>query len=1029
MTNNLKNFYVLNGTEISLQNQKNELYLNLETSQLLSQVPQNIKCTFKASGIHPYLLNNDFEQEIKSISKFRIVLCSMPDYTSTKEHSIIKYGDQVSFMFPNNLFMISSNDGDLKLQMLEGDKTLTSVNLPVNSKFTILDPETKFPSNKPLFFDDIIILRSSFGGNLALTMTNNSQLQYERGGEMKIGSVDDIHTEVNSNSNVKIDECKWKVVKVDIPFIPSWNKKRKYLNYNINSYLYHLDKNYCKNKNRNYSNSKDLDKNINSKEISTVIDKSKPKLSSFKLEEQDKILVNDLLLVMLGLEGNYIKRVVNNTSYKDFKVEFEVEPYLDNPTCEPSFLSLVNLILPMGYYYNSITHYLNAGSSPETGVVVKGFCEGLKRLLKEYILFVNQLEEYKNNNNYFSLQQLLWLCQPSIKLLECIYKLCQKCFMIKGGALLNIIYSSYLHENDSQIKSIYKYLLNKSFLPFFDKIKLWVCHGILENEHDYQEFMIFSPKSYIKEKLNNYYHDLFWETKFILNEENIPVFFENIAKKILFIGKSYNIIKECGKNIKCPYELEFESFRDILQESEYDINTLIKNNFDIYKTDGIIDLSVNNSKNNNIKINNSLINNRTNQMIFETERINEFENLIDKIYQWINDTLKTVLFSEKDLIIMIHSFKKYFLMEAGDFYNDFIEMNLNLFTSGINKINEENKIKKAENIIKIPLNINEDENKNVFKFEITNMTLEDLKKYLSNYNKILKNNENDITKITSQLQKIDKIFNMKKKEEPKEYVKVIECIEIEPDIQWPLNLVFSQKNNMKYKLLFRHLIRLKFIEKLLYNIFTIHQDFKELNIQFKLKDSFFLRDCMINFIKNLIYYLFNEVIEPNYIQLMKNLEPAKSMEEVINFHDKFLDNCITEGLIIDNLKGKLNEILNCCHYYCHLVWQYNKIIEEKSQEILHENILKTNNQYGNEFIRKKMKKKEKNIAQKQAFSYIETQYKNLLGKLNNAYNNRLKSFLETIKQINDNHKTNLSNLLIKIDYNNYYHDKFSQQNI
>ena len=73
-----------------------------------------------------------------------------------------------------------------------------------------------------------------------------------------------------------------------------------------------------------------------------------------------------------------------------------------------------------------------------------------------------------------------------------------------------------------------------------------------------------------------------------------------------------------------------------------------------------------------------------------------------------------------------------------------------------------------------------------------------------------------------------------------------------------------------------------------------------------------------------------------------------------------------------------------------------------------------------------MKNKEKNYALKQAFNTIEKTYKNFLGKLNNSYNNRLKIFLENIKQINDNHKTNLSNLLIKIDYNNYYHDKFSQ---
>ena len=75
MITNLELFYILNGTEISLQNQKNELFLTLETSSPLSSVLQNQNLSisnpvFKVSGIHPYLLNNDFDQEIRTISKF-----------------------------------------------------------------------------------------------------------------------------------------------------------------------------------------------------------------------------------------------------------------------------------------------------------------------------------------------------------------------------------------------------------------------------------------------------------------------------------------------------------------------------------------------------------------------------------------------------------------------------------------------------------------------------------------------------------------------------------------------------------------------------------------------------------------------------------------------------------------------------------------------------------------------------------------------------------------------------------------------
>ena len=1027
MINSIELFYVLNGTQISLMNQKNRLYLNLESSTDPTNKNNSSKCSFKVSGIHPYLLNNDFEQEIKIISKFYIVLCSMPDYKSSKERSVIKYGDQVAFMLPNNLFIVATNDGDLKIQRLEGDQTLSSVNLPINSKFTILPPENNFPSNKPILFDDIIILRSAFGGFLGLTTTNNSILQYQKDGQIKIGKIDDINTGINSNSNVKIDECKWQIVKVDVPYIPSWNKKRKFLNHNIDSYFYHLQKSFFPSKNP--INNDDF--NIsNSKRISNKIDESKLKLSNFSSNDQDKLLVNDLIQVMIGYEGNYIKRVINNPSYKDFKVEFEIEPYLDNPTCEPPLLSLTNLILPMGYYYSSICYFKNVSLNPETGLVVKSFCEGLDKILREYLLFVNQLEESKNNTkNPMNLQQLWWVVQPSMKLLECLHKLCKKCFMIKGGALLNIIYSAYLHENDTQIKSMYKFLLKKSFSSFFDMLKLWVCHGILENEHDYQEFMIFSPKSYIKEKLKDYFHDLFWENKYTLSQINIPQFLSNIANKILFIGKSYDIIKECGKNVKCPYENEFESFRDMCNdENNDDINNIINNNFNIYKSNNnIVNFNGLNNNNNNSLVNTNQNPSTLNQMIFETERTIEFEKLIDKIYKWINDTLKNVLFNEKDLISMIHSFKKYFLMEKGDFYNDFIELNFDLFNLSLSSLNSTNNYKKSENPIQMPI-INDDENKEKFKFIISNMTVENLKSYFNNYNKILgRNNENDIMKIADELEKIDRANNKIRITKPEENVKIIEVIDIDPTINWPLNLVFSKKNIIKYKLLFRQLIHLKYVEKLLCNVFILQQDLKELNIQTKFKESFYLRDCMLNFVKNIIYYLFNEVIEPNYLQLLKNLENAKSMEEIINFHDKFLVTCLNDGLIGDEIKKKLNDIVNCCNFYCYLIIQYISKIRLQAQEELQEIIVHRNSNYGNEFFRKKEKNKEKNLALQKSFFKHEKSYRTLLGKLTNSFNVRLKAFLDTVKQINDNQKTNLANLLTKIDYNNFYHDKFSQQ--
>lgn len=92
----------------------------------------------------------------------------MPDDSSIKERSITKYWDQISFVLQNYLFLAATNEGDWKFQIFEGVQTLNSVDLPLNSKFTIEAPESRFHINKNIFFDNIVILRSSsFWGKLS----------------------------------------------------------------------------------------------------------------------------------------------------------------------------------------------------------------------------------------------------------------------------------------------------------------------------------------------------------------------------------------------------------------------------------------------------------------------------------------------------------------------------------------------------------------------------------------------------------------------------------------------------------------------------------------------------------------------------------------------------------------------------------------------------------------------------------------------------------------------------------------------
>lgn len=287
--------YVHNGTSICLSNNKNKQFLNYETNDF----------KFKANGVHPFLINKEFE--ITNITEFKIFLSSNP-----KSKCILTYGNQVSIKIKDDLLISCTNNGEVRLEGLRGDKSLSAINLPVNSKFTIIDPYNQTNISKPLLYNDEIILRSTFGTYMSFS------------GDLLI----------NNSALIISEETMWKVIKTDIPYLPDWLGKRKYLNYNYISHQYNIEKAYEK----TYSNSSYLKKNKQQNP-----QEEKLSLLTLSLEKQEKLLLEDLLLNIIGLDGNYIKRntktAINSdkedpaNAYKNINLKFEVEPYLENPTC------------------------------------------------------------------------------------------------------------------------------------------------------------------------------------------------------------------------------------------------------------------------------------------------------------------------------------------------------------------------------------------------------------------------------------------------------------------------------------------------------------------------------------------------------------------------------------------------------------------------------------------------------------------------------------------------------------------------
>jgi sensor histidine kinase YesM len=71
--------------------------------------------------------------------------------------------------------------------------------------------------------------------------------------------------------------------------------------------------------------------------------------------------------------------------------------------------------------------------------------------------------------------------------------------------------------------------------------------------------------------------------------------------------------------------------------------------------------------------------------------------------------------------------------------------------------------------------------------------------------------------------------------------------------------------------------------------------------------AYILNHKMLNFIKSIVYYLTEEVVEQNWFKLSADLKKVKNFEEIIECHDSFLNNCLKESLLTNS---KLLPLLN-----------------------------------------------------------------------------------------------------------------------
>ena len=657
----------------------------------------------------------------------------------------------------------------------------------------------------------------------------------------------------------------------------------------------------CKTKNKDNIEIDPALQNNNNKEYRIVVDTNK---SSLNITEKD--IVTDLLFVLVGINGKYIKYNEKEDSYF----------LLENIPWEENLYDIVYSISEVGWLYYKINKYISFyKDSNIKSLYIQSLIFAIQNELDEYYKLISLFKKINNNDlsgkiNHIPLNdssEEIKKYQKKLNLknlfmgvisykekLKWLLTCCEGVYTLKGSAVLGQVYS---YEKYLGNKKYLNNVLNEVSKNFIFFILNWIKYG--EIQDPYNEFFI--------KIVNGIRDDEIWKEKYKLIWSNIPNFVKREPiLKIFEIGKCIHFIKNYCQEKYNLYNLKKVIYHIIQKYSDKNI----LNEKDKIEDINLINENIDKSENN--------INNIKNEDFSSTE-----ENSINEEN---NNFSSNKLISEFD-----YGIDKDKIEFEIDSYKSFLDFISFIFSTSSSNIEQKQKILNISFFDEIIKNIDiaykliNKELIRIFfqKFKLME-NLDSLNKYLllgqgdmiqalmeSLYNE-LKNPGNTIYKYFLQSVLESSINSTNARYNDKECLNKlnIKLLNLRPgDIGWdifcleynislPLSVIINKKNLLDYQKMFIFLLKIKRIEysqehqewrKIMttsHNMTTKKYDF----FRKKIKTSLQFNQEIIHFIISLHNYLTLEVLETQYKKLLKKFKIINNLDELIEAHDEFINN-------------------------------------------------------------------------------------------------------------------------------------------
>ncbi|OTB19824.1 hypothetical protein K445DRAFT_313594 [Daldinia sp. EC12] len=631
-------------------------------------------------------------------------------------------------------------------------------------------------------------------------------------------------------------------------------------------------------------------------------------LHELSLEAQEAAIIEDLLFVFMGYEGQYIRYAYsydpNEERDRLAGPEFKILPGLD-----PSLQDLTQSMLKMATYYSALETFVDVQSREEFGAVNHALCAAIRKSLHDYLVMVAQLETQFLTNETFTLHLLNVHTLPTSQMMFQLYSLAHEFLkrnallddessedsdpddienilenlkrggelvpgnmtgkkVCKGGVVIGLITKRLeTMSGDPAARSLLTSLLRDASRPYMAMLNEWLHHGEIRDPHS--EFLIKEQKSIRRDRLEQDYTDDYWERRYTVREHDIPPQLVAVKEKVLLAGKYLNVVRECGG---------------------VDVSKVAQ---DVPKS-------------------------------FDDPH---FLDNVNNAYAHANESLMKLLLTTHALPARLQSLKHYFFLDPSDYFTYFMELSASELRKPVKSVN----IVKLQSLLDL-----------VLRQPGSIVSMDPFKEDVH-----VEMNEVGLIKM---LQRVVNITGIEQGEalqplsnQPIENDKNavgFTSLQLDYTVPFPVSLVISRKTVWRYQALFRYLLSLRYLESQLATTWQTHNTgvvwchkSSIRRIEIWKRRVWTLRARMVVFVQQLLYFCTLEVIEPNWQSLMSRLKakdgsidgsgkPDRTVDELMQDHVDFLDTCL-KGCMLTN--GKLIRIHSklmqtCTVFAAHMNW-------------------------------------------------------------------------------------------------------------